>query len=87
MSLCGSVSALNLRWEKGITKSTTRCCSPSSCEKSNGLAFWGSEFVGEGLKVSGRYVNRKLSKGTLQLKVCPRLFRFSCCCWNGISYC
>ncbi|KAG6582006.1 15-cis-phytoene desaturase, chloroplastic/chromoplastic, partial [Cucurbita argyrosperma subsp. sororia] len=53
----------------GIPKSTTRCCSPSSCKKSNGLAFWGSEFVGEGLKVSGRYVNRKLSTGTLQLKV------------------
>ncbi|KAL4024038.1 hypothetical protein IC575_017811 [Cucumis melo] len=69
MSLCGSVSALNLRWEKGIPKVTSRCCSPLSCEKSNGLAFWGSEIVGDGLKVSGRHVSRKLYKGALPLKI------------------
>lgn len=72
MSLCGSVSALNLRWEKGIPKATSRCCSPLSCEKSNALAFWGSEIVGDGLKVSGRHVSRKLSKGNVPLKVCLR---------------
>ncbi|KAG7029123.1 Phytoene dehydrogenase, chloroplastic/chromoplastic [Cucurbita argyrosperma subsp. argyrosperma] len=69
MSLCGSVSALNLRCQKGIPKSTSRCCSPFTCEKSNALAFWGSEFVGEGLKVSARHVNRKLAKGIPPLKV------------------
>ncbi|XP_023539981.1 phytoene dehydrogenase, chloroplastic/chromoplastic-like [Cucurbita pepo subsp. pepo] len=69
MSLCGSVSALNLRCQKGIPKSTSRCCSPFTCEKSNALAFWGSEFVGEGLKVSARHVNRKPAKGIPPLKV------------------